>query len=214
MIGSSGCGKSTMLSYINLLEEPDQGEIIFEGINLCDAKTNLSNLRQRIGMVFQAFNLFNNKNVIDNCILPLITVKKMSKREAEEIARVRLKEVGMEDFWAADSCKLSGGQKQRVAIARALCMHPDVMLFDDPTSALDPEISGEVLEVMKNLARNGMTIIIVTHEMQFAREVSDSVVFMDQGMILEEGLPDDIFENSKHERTRRFLSRYPSGIRV
>ena len=214
VIGSSGSGKSTLLRCINLLEEPDQGEIIFEGINLCDAKTNLSNLRQRIGMVFQAFNLFNNKNVIDNCTLPLITVKKMSKREAEEIARVRLKEVGMEDFWDADSCKLSGGQKQRVAIARALCMNPDVMLFDEPTSALDPEISGEVLEVMKNLARNGMTMIIVTHEMQFAREVSDRVVFMDQGVILEEGSPDDIFENSKHERTRRFLSRYQSGIRV
>ncbi len=214
VIGSSGSGKSTMLRCINLLEEPDQGEIILEGVNLCDLKTDLSNLRQRIGMVFQSFNLFNNKNVIDNCTLPLITVKKMSKREAEEIARVRLKEVGMEDFWAADSCKLSGGQKQRVAIARALCMNPDVMLFDEPTSALDPEISGEVLEVMKNLARNGMTMIIVTHEMQFAREVSDRVVFMDQGVILEEGSPDDIFENSKHERTRRFLSRYQSGIRV
>lgn len=205
VIGSSGSGKSTLLRCINLLEEPDHGEIWFEGQNLCDLKTNLTELRQRIGMVFQSFNLFGSKNVLDNCTLPLITVKRMAKKEAEEIAVRHLKAVGMADFLSADSNTLSGGQKQRVAIARDLCMNPDMMLFDEPTSALDPELAGEVLEVMRNLAFQGITMLIVTHEMQFARELSDRVVFMDQGVILEEGTPEEIFANPKQERTRMFL---------
>lgn len=211
VIGSSGSGKSTMLRCINLLEEPDQGEIMFEGKDLCDVRTDLIRLRQRIGMVFQGFNLFGNKNVLDNCTLPLVTVKRMAKREAEEIAVRHLGEVGMGDFLSADVGTLSGGQKQRVAIARALCMEPDMILFDEPTSALDPEIVGEVLEVMKKLARDGMTMIVVTHEMQFAREVSSRVVFMDQGVILEEGTPEQIFGSPKQERTRHFLRRYQDG---
>ena len=211
VIGSSGSGKSTMLRCINLLEEPDQGEIMFEGKDLCDVRTDLIRLRQRIGMVFQGFNLFGNKNVLDNCTLPLVTVKRMAKREAEEIAVRHLGEVGMGDFLSADVGTLSGGQKQRVAIARALCMKPDMILFDEPTSALDPEIVGEVLEVMKKLARDGMTMIVVTHEMQFAREVSSRVVFMDQGVILEEGTPEQIFGSPKQERTRHFLRRYQDG---
>lgn len=211
VIGSSGSGKSTMLRCINLLEEPDQGEIVFEGKDLCDVRTDLIRLRQRIGMVFQGFNLFGNKNVLDNCTLPLVTVKRMAKREAEEIAVRHLDGVGMGDFLSADVGTLSGGQKQRVAIARALCMEPDMILFDEPTSALDPEIVGEVLEVMKKLARDGMTMIVVTHEMQFAREVSSRVVFMDQGVILEEGTPEQIFGSPKQERTRHFLRRYQGG---
>lgn len=211
VIGSSGSGKSTMLRCINLLEEPDQGEIVFEGKDLCDVRTDLIRLRQRIGMVFQGFNLFGNKNVLDNCTLPLVTVKRMAKREAEEIAVRHLDGVGMGDFLSADVGTLSGGQKQRVAIARALCMEPDMILFDEPTSALDPEIVGEVLEVMKKLARDGMTMIVVTHEMQFAREVSSRVVFMDQGVILEEGTPEQIFGSPKQERTRHFLRRYQDG---
>lgn len=207
VIGSSGSGKSTLLRCINLLEEPDYGEVWFEGKNLCNVKTNIIELRQRIGMVFQSFNLFGNKNVLDNCTLPLTTVKRMAKKDAEEIAVGHLKAVGMADFLSADSKTLSGGQKQRIAIARALCMNPDVILFDEPTSALDPELVGEVLEVMRNLAHRGMTMIIVTHEMQFARELSDRVVFMDQGVILEEGTPEEIFVNPKQERTRMFLTR-------
>jgi ABC-type polar amino acid transport system ATPase subunit len=159
-------------------------------------------------MVFQGFNLFNNKNVLDNCTMAPMTVKKIGRKEAEETAVQRLKEVGLENFIHADSRKLSGGQKQRVAIARALCMNPEIMLFDEPTSALDPEIVGEVLDVMKNLAAQGMTMIVVTHEMAFAREVSDRVVFMDNGVILEQGSPKDVFGNPKEARTREFLSRY------
>ena len=200
-----------MLRCINLLEEPDQGEIVFEGKDLCDVRTNLIRLRQRIGMVFQGFHLFGNKNVLDNCTLPLVTVKRMAKREAEEIAVRHLDGVEMGDFLSADVGTLSGGQKQRVAIARALCMEPDMILFDEPTSALDPEIVGEVLEVMKKLARDGMTMIVVTHEMQFAREVSSRVVFMDLGVILEEGTPEQIFGSPKQERTRHFLRRYQDG---
>ncbi len=208
VIGASGSGKSTMLRCINLLEEPDEGHIYFEDEDLTSLDTNINKLREDIGMVFQLFNLFNNKNVIDNCTLALIKVKGMKKEEAEKIAIKRLTQVGLKDFIYADSRVLSGGQKQRVAIARALCMNPKIMLFDEPTSALDPEIVGEVLDVMKDLAKEGMTMVVVTHEMQFAKEVSDRVVFMDNGVILEEGSPEDIFQNPKQARTREFLQRY------
>ena len=208
IIGISGSGKSTLLRCINLMEEADAGNIWFDGQNLMDLSVNLNALRQKIGMVFQSFNLFNNKNVIDNCTLAPMTVKKMNKAQAQEIAIRHLKQVGLEDFIYADSTRLSGGQKQRVAIARALCMEPEIMLFDEPTSALDPEIVGEVLDVMKQLAAEGMTMVVVTHEMAFAREVSDRVLFMDQGVILEQGSPAEIFSNPKNERTREFLARY------
>ena len=208
VIGPSGTGKSTLLRCINLMEEADAGNIWFDGQNLMDLNVNLNALRQKIGMVFQSFNLFNNKNVIDNCTLAPMTVKKMNKAQAQEIAIRHLKQVGLGDFIYADSTRLSGGQKQRVAIARALCMEPEIMLFDEPTSALDPEIVGEVLDVMKQLAAEGMTMVVVTHEMAFAREVSDRVLFMDQGVILEQGTPAEIFSNPKNERTREFLARY------
>ena len=208
IIGISGSGKSTLLRCINLMEEADAGNIWFDGQNLMDLSVNLNALRQKIGMVFQSFNLFNNKNVIDNCTLAPMTVKKMNKAQAQEIAIRHLKQVGLEDFIYADSTRLSGGQKQRVAIARALCMEPEIMLFDEPTSALDPEIVGEVLDVMKQLAAEGMTMVVGTHEMAFAREVSDRVLFMDQGVILEQGSPAEIFSNPKNERTREFLARY------
>ena len=208
IIGASGSGKSTLLRCINLLEYADSGHIWFDGEDLMDLNTNLNALRQRIGMVFQSFNLFNNKNVLDNCTMAPMTVKKIKRQQAEETAIKHLKDVGLGDFINADSRKLSGGQKQRVAIARALCMEPEIMLFDEPTSALDPEIVGEVLDVMKNLAAQGMTMIVVTHEMAFAREVSDRVVFMDNGVILEQGSPKEVFGNPKEARTREFLSRY------
>ena len=208
IIGASGSGKSTLLRCLNLLEEADRGHIWFDGQDLMDLKVNLNALREKIGMVFQSFNLFNNKNVLDNCTLAPTSVKKIPKAQAEETAIKNLTLVGLKDFIHADSRKLSGGQKQRVAIARALCMEPEIMLFDAPTSALDPEIVGEVLDVMKGLAASGMTMIVVTHEMAFAKEVSDKVVFMDQGVILEEGSPAEIFGNPKEERTREFLSRY------
>lgn len=208
IVGVSGSGKSTLLRCINLMEEADAGNIWFDGQNLMDLNVNLNALRQKIGMVFQSFNLFNNKNVIDNCTLAPMTVKKMNKAQAQEIAVRHLKQVGLGDFIYADSTRLSGGQKQRVAIARALCMEPEIMLFDEPTSALDPEIVGEVLDVMKQLAAEGMTMVVVTHEMAFAREVSDRVLFMDQGVILEQGTPAEIFSNPKNERTREFLARY------
>ena len=208
IIGASGSGKSTLLRCINLLEEADAGHIWFDGQDLMDVTVDLNALRQKIGMVFQSFNLFNNKNVIDNCTLAPMTVRKTSKAQAEEAAVRNLTTVGLKDFIYADSTRLSGGQKQRVAIARALCMEPEIMLFDEPTSALDPEIVGEVLDVMKALAAQGMTMVVVTHEMAFAKEVSDRVVFMDQGVILEQGSPAEIFVNPKNERTREFLSRY------
>ena len=208
IIGASGSGKSTLLRCINLLEEADSGSIIFEGQDLMDLSVDLNRLRQKIGMVFQSFNLFNNKNVLDNCTLAPMTVKKVSRADAEAEAVKNLTIVGLADFIHADSRKLSGGQKQRVAIARALCMQPDIMLFDEPTSALDPEIVGEVLDVMKKLAADGMTMVVVTHEMAFAKEVSDTVVFMDNGVILEQGSPAEVFGNPKQARTREFLSRY------
>ncbi len=208
IIGASGSGKSTLLRCLNLLEEPDCGHIWFDGQDLTVLDTDLNALRQKIGMVFQGFNLFNNKNVLDNCTLAPMSVRHIPKAQAEETAIRHLKAVGLGSFIHADSRRLSGGQKQRVAIARALCMEPEIMLFDEPTSALDPEIVGEVLDVMKALAREGMTMVVVTHEMAFAREVSDRVVFMDQGVILEQGPPDQLFANPRETRTREFLSRY------
>ena len=208
IIGASGSGKSTLLRHINLLEEADSGHIWFDGQDLMDLSVNLNALRQKIGMVFQGFNLFNNKSVLDNCTLAPMTVKHIPRAQAEETAIRHLKTVGLEKFIHADSRRLSGGQKQRVAIARALCMEPEIMLFDEPTSALDPEIVGEVLDVMKGLAKEGMTMVVVTHEMAFAKEVSDRVVFMDQGVILEQGTPQEVFGSPKEARTREFLSRY------
>ena len=208
IIGASGSGKSTLLRCINLLEEADSGHIWFDGQDLMDLSVNLNALRQKIGMVFQGFNLFNNKSVLDNCTLAPMTVKHIPRAQAEETAIRHLKTVGLEKFIHADSRRLSGGQKQRVAIARALCMEPEIMLFDEPTSALDPEIVGEVLDVMKSLAKEGMTMVVVTHEMAFAKEVSDRVVFMDQGVILEQGTPQEVFGNPREARTREFLSRY------
>ena len=208
IIGASGSGKSTLLRCINLLEEADSGHIWFDGQDLMDLSVNLNALRQKIGMVFQGFNLFNNKSVLDNCTLAPMTVRHIPKAQAEETAIRHLKTVGLEKFIHADSRRLSGGQKQRVAIARALCMEPEIMLFDEPTSALDPEIVGEVLDVMKGLAKEGMTMVVVTHEMAFAKEVSDRVVFMDQGVILEQGTPQEVFGSPKEARTREFLSRY------
>ena len=208
IIGASGSGKSTLLRCINLLEEADSGHIWFDGQDLMDLKVDLNALRQKIGMVFQGFNLFNNKSVLDNCTLAPVTLKKMSKAEAEKVAMEHLTSVGLEKFAHAAVGRLSGGQKQRVAIARALCMNPQIMLFDEPTSALDPEIVGEVLEVMRKLAADGMTMVVVTHEMAFARTVSDRVVFMDKGVVLEDAAPAELFGNPKHQRTREFLSRY------
>lgn len=208
IIGSSGSGKSTLLRCINLLEIPDEGVIRFEGEDILGSKTRPETFRSRVGMVFQNFYLFNNKNVLDNCTLGQQKVLKRGKEEAKAKAIENLKSVGMLDFLRADSTKLSGGQKQRVAIARALSMDPEVLLFDEPTSALDPEMVGEVLDVMKKLAQSGLTMIVVTHEMQFARDVSDRVIFMDQGVIAEQGTPEEIFEHPKQERTKQFLSRY------
>jgi len=212
IIGASGSGKSTLLRCINLLEEAEGGHIWFEGKDLMDLGTDLNQLRQRIGMVFQGFNLFANRNVLDNCTVAPITVKRLPRAEAEALAEKQLTDVGLKDFIRADSRRLSGGQKQRVAIARALCMAPDILLFDEPTSALDPEIVGEVLDVMKRLAGEGMTMVVVTHEMAFAREVSDRVVFMDGGVILEQGAPQEVFGHPREARTREFLSRYLEDV--
>lgn len=207
LIGRSGSGKSTLLRCINLLEKPDSGEIKVFGNDILHTK-NVNAYRAKVGMCFQQFNLFANKNVIDNCILPQVKVLKISKEEARDKAMKYLTQVGMQDFAEASVTKISGGQKQRVAIARALCMNPKLMLFDEPTSALDPEMVGEVLNVMKDLAKEGLTMIIVTHEMAFARDVSDKVVFMDQGIIEEEGTPDQIFNHPKSQRTKEFLSSF------
>lgn len=205
IIGSSGSGKTTLLRCLNLLNEADSGQIIFNESDLMDPSTNLDQLRMKIGMVFQSFNLFNNKNVIDNCTLAPIKLLKMTKEDANELALKLLDKVGMKSFAYKKIDTLSGGQKQRVAIARALCMNPQIMLFDEPTSALDPELTGEVLQVMKDLVNDGMTMIIVTHEMQFAKEVSSRIIFMDQGFIVEEGTPTEIFDNPKMERTKNFI---------
>lgn len=207
IIGSSGSGKSTLLRCINLLEKPSGGQIIYHGENILDEKHDIHAYRTKLGMVFQQFNLFNNHNVLNNCMVGQVKVLKRSKEEAEKIALKYLKVVGMDHYVNAKPKQLSGGQKQRVAIARALSMEPDVMLFDEPTSALDPEMVGEVLKVMKELAGTGLTMLIVTHEMEFAKEVADRVVFMDKGVIAEEGPPEQIFNNPREDRTKAFLKR-------
>jgi len=207
IIGSSGSGKSTLLRCINLLEKPSGGQIIYRGENILDDKHDIFAYRRHLGMVFQQFNLFNNHNVLGNCVVGQVKVLKRSKEEAEKVAMKYLKVVGMDRYVNAKPKQLSGGQKQRVAIARALSMEPDVMLFDEPTSALDPEMVGEVLKVMKELAESGLTMLIVTHEMEFAKEVSDRVVFMDKGVIAEQGTPEQIFNHPTQERTREFLKR-------
>ena len=209
IIGSSGSGKSTFLRSINLLEEPTGGEILFHGQNVLEKGYDLTTYREKLGMVFQSFNLFENLNVLENAIVAQTTVLKRSRTEAEAIAKENLNKVGMtEQYWAAKPKQLSGGQKQRVAIARALSINPEAMLFDEPTSALDPEMVGEVLKTMKELAETGLTMLIVTHEMEFAKEVSDRVIFMDQGVIAEQGTPQEIFEHPKEERTKTFLQRF------
>jgi len=207
VIGPSGSGKSTFLRCLNRLEEATGGQVIFKGTDITDRKVNIDIHRQKMGMVFQHFNLFPHKTVLENMTLAPIKLLKKPKAEAEKEARELLKKVGLEDRANAYPSQLSGGQKQRIAIVRALCMKPEVMLFDEPTSALDPEMVGEVLEVMKSLAEEGMTMVVVTHEMGFAREVADRVLFMDEGIIAEEGTPEEIFENPKVERTQAFLKK-------
>ncbi len=207
IIGPSGSGKSTFLRCLNGLEEASGGEIVVDGVCLQDKKVDINKVRERIGMVFQHFNLFNNMNVLRNLMLAPVDLKKMDKAAARQNALVMLNRVGLTEKATAYPHQLSGGQKQRVAIARALCMKPDIMLFDEPTSALDPEMVGEVLEVMKELAREGMTMVVVTHEMGFAREVADRVLFMDGGYILEEGTPEEIFNSPRNQRTRDFLGK-------
>ena len=208
LIGASGSGKSTLLRCVNLLETPDAGEILVHGQNILRGRMDVNRYRTKVGMVFQSFNLFANMDVLKNCMVGQTHVLRRSKEEAREKALYFLQKVGMKDFLLASPAQLSGGQKQRVAIARALCMDPEVLLFDEPTSALDPEMVGGVLEVMKDLAKDGLTMIVVTHEMGFARDVSTRVVFMDKGVIAEEGAPEEIFQNPKNPRTREFLSRY------
>lgn len=207
VIGSSGSGKSTMLRCINLLEQPTGGQILFHGEDITSQTNKLTKYRTHVGMVFQQFNLFNNMTALENCEVGQITVLKRTKEEAREVALKNLDLVGMRRFINARPAQLSGGQKQRVAIARALAMEPEILLFDEPTSALDPEMVGEVLEVMRSLAKSGLTMLVVTHEMEFARDVSNRVVFMDQGVVVEDDTPQNIFTNPKHPRTREFLSR-------
>ena len=207
IIGPSGSGKSTFLRCINRLEEPTNGEIDIEGENIVSPKVDINKIREKVGMVFQHFNLFPHKTVLENITIGPIKLKKTSQEEAEKIAISLLEKVGLADKKDVYPNKLSGGQKQRVAIARALAMNPKVILFDEPTSALDPEMIGEVLEVMRDLAREGMTMIVVTHEMGFARTVANRVFFMDQGTILEDGSPKEIFDNPKEERTKEFLDK-------
>ena len=207
IIGPSGSGKSTFLRSLNLLEMPTDGTINFNGVNITDKKVNINLHRQKMGMVFQHFNLFNNMNIIKNMTIAPTQLLKKSKEEAESKALELLDRVGLKDRADAYPSQLSGGQKQRVAIVRALCMEPEVMLFDEPTSALDPEMVGEVLDVMKNLAREGMTMVVVTHEMGFAREVGTRVIFMDEGRIIEENAPDEFFTNPQNPRLKDFLSK-------
>ena len=209
IIGSSGSGKSTFLRSINLLETPTDGQILYHGQNVLEKGYDLTQYREKLGMVFQSFNLFENLNVLENTIVAQTTVLKRERTEAEKIAKENLEKVGMgERYWQAKPKQLSGGQKQRVAIARALSMNPDAILFDEPTSALDPEMVGEVLKIMQDLAQEGLTMIVVTHEMEFARDVSHRVIFMDKGVFAEEGKPEDLFTNPKEERTKEFLQRY------
>ncbi len=205
IIGPSGSGKSTFLRSLNLLEEATGGSVYFEGTDITDPKNNINKFRQKMGMVFQQFNLFPHMTVLKNMTLAPMKLLKLSKEEAEERALALLDRVGLKDRASAYPSQLSGGQKQRVAIVRALCMQPDVMLFDEPTSALDPEMVGEVLDTMKQLAKEGMTMVVVTHEMGFAKEVADRVIFMCDGTIAEEGTPDEIFTNPQNPRTKQFL---------
>lgn len=207
IIGASGSGKSTMLRCLNLLEIPSSGDILYMGESILDKKFDIAKYRAKVGMVFQQFNLFNNMSVLENCVLGQMKVLKRGREEAEKTASEYLNRVGMGAFIKARPAQLSGGQKQRVAIARALAMNPDVLLFDEPTSALDPEMVGEVLSVMKTLAKTGLTMLVVTHEMQFAKDVSTRVIFMDKGVVAEDASPDVIFDNPRNPRTREFLYR-------
>lgn len=207
IIGPSGSGKSTFLRCLNLLEEPTSGEVLVDGINIMDKQTNINSIRQKVGMVFQQFNLFPHKTALENITMGLLKIKKYSKAEADEKGKALLGRVGLTEKANVYPRNLSGGQQQRVAIARALAMEPDIMLFDEPTSALDPEMVGEVLQVMKSLATDGMTMVIVTHEMGFAKEAADRILFMDQGGIIEEGSPEELFLNTKQDRTREFLKK-------
>ena len=207
VIGPSGSGKSTFLRCLNLLEMPSAGKITFEGVDITDPKVNINLHRQKMGMVFQHFNLFPNMTVLKNMTVAPVTLHKKSREAAEVLAKQLLERVGLADRAGAYPNQLSGGQKQRIAIVRALCMEPDVMLFDEPTSALDPEMVGEVLDVMKQLAREGMTMVVVTHEMGFAREVGDRVIFMDGGRIIEQGTPEDVFERPQNPRLKEFLGK-------
>lgn len=208
IIGPSGGGKSTLLRCINLLEEPTDGKILFHGDNILDDKYDRNKFRSKVGMVFQQFNLFNNKNVLQNCMVGQELVLGRSKEEAKKVAIENLKKVGMDPFLTAKPQQLSGGQQQRVAIARAISMDPEVLLFDEPTSALDPEMVGEVLNTMSKLAKTGLTMVIVTHEMGFARDVSDQVIFMSDGLITEQGTPQEIFQNPQEEKTQKFLRNF------
>jgi len=208
IIGASGSGKSTLLRCVNLLETPTSGEILYHGKNVAGKGVNAPEYRSHVGMVFQSFNLFNNMTVLENCMVGQIKVLKKSKEEAREAAMYYLQKVGMAPYINARPRQLSGGQKQRVAIARALAMDPEVLLFDEPTSALDPEMVGEVLTVMQQLAQEGMTMLVVTHEMAFARDVSSRVVYMNQGVICEEGSPEELFGNPQKQETRDFLARF------
>lgn len=207
LIGPSGCGKSTFLRSLNLLEVPTDGQILFEGIDLTDVSVDINHVREKIGMVFQQFNLFPNMTIRENIMYAPVKLKKMTKEEAAEKARELLARIGLSDKADAYPSQLSGGQKQRIAIVRSLAMNPDIMLFDEPTSALDPEMVGEVLSVMKELAKDGMTMVVVTHEMGFAKEVANRVMFINDGVIGEEGAPDEIFANPKSPRLREFLSK-------
>ena len=208
IIGASGSGKSTLLRCINLLENPSSGEILYHGENVVRRGFNAAAYRSRVGMVFQSFNLFNNMTVLENCIVGQVKVLKKSREEAKQHALYYLEKVGMAPYINAKPRQISGGQKQRVAIARALAMDPEVLLFDEPTSALDPEMVGEVLAVMQSLAQEGMTMLVVTHEMAFARDVSNRVVYMNEGVICEEGAPEDVFGNPQKQETKNFLSRF------
>ena len=207
LIGSSGSGKSTLLRCINLLETPNGGEIVVDGQNIMTANFDINKYRSHVGMIFQSFNLFSHMNAIQNCMIGQTEVLKRTKDEAKAVALKYLEKVGMLDFANQSVKSLSGGQKQRVAIARALCMEPRILLLDEPTSALDPEMVGEVLEVIKQLADEGLTMLIVTHEMSFANDVADLVIFMDQGVVCEQGSPKEMFSNPKHQRTKEFLAR-------
>ncbi|MDO4670770.1 MAG: amino acid ABC transporter ATP-binding protein [Aerococcus sp.] len=211
IVGSSGSGKSTLLRCLNLLEEPTSGKILFHDNNILEKNFNTNRYRSKVGMVFQQFNLFENMNVLDNCIIGQTKILKRSPKEAKDIAMTHLTRVGMADYINALPRQLSGGQEQRVAIARAVSMDPEVLLFDEPTSALDPEMVGEVLNAMRDLAERGLTMIVVTHEMDFAHEASTRVIFMDDGYILEEGTPEEVIDNPKEERTKAFLSHYHKG---